>query len=90
MKMKTKTKTTKPKRPSIMRLFYIGERFYYDSGTAMGAYYEVGTNRRFEPTSIASFIERGRKILIKPASKSEIAWANKNLLSIRKELVGNV
>lgn len=90
-----KSKKTKSRR--AVRIFYIGEQFYYDSATMMGSYYEVGTYKRFDPHGIAKVVNRGRKVLIKSASKREMAWAHKNLASIidgaltkRKELVSNV
>lgn len=60
-------------------LIFIGEEFYVKSGTKMSSLYTARTWIRWDWSMVQIALHRGDKIIIRPAKKMEMAFAN-NLL----------
>ena len=66
-----------------MKLIYIGERFYFDSGGVMSAiYYEDGD--RCDWGHVKMGLRDGRSVNIRPASDGEIESAELKLKEIKE------
>ncbi len=66
-------------------LFFVGRRYYLNSGTIMSWVYEVGFYARADWGMVERALAGGRQINIRPASQEELEWADKKLEAIRNE-----
>lgn len=75
-------KKTEPKK-EVFRAFYIGDNFYYKSGTMMSSIYlENGMRTDWGKVQIA--LKEGMEIQIRQATDSEMLWAYKELQKYKK------
>lgn len=72
------------------KLFYIGDNFYWNSGTSMSPIYEVDTGKRYDWGFVQGDLKKGKTVNIRPANKEELAWAENRLSLILKSRDENV
>lgn len=68
----------------MRRFIYIGQEFYYKSGTRMGSFLEVRGNR-YERAGIGDIeiaVRDGDEVHARPANKKEMEAANAELARI--------
>ena len=70
----------------MMELFYIGDRFYNESGTMMSCIYHVGTKFRSDWGKVNIALSRGESVHIRPATAEERAWADAKLIDTQAEM----
>lgn len=61
------------------KLFYIGDKFYSESGTMMSSLYEEGTRARYDWGFVNRDLRSGISVEIRPATEEELVWAEKKL-----------
>ena len=61
-----------------MEFFYVGDRFYRDSGTMMSSIYTTDF-RRAHWGQVEMALKEGQKVEIRPANKMEMTWAKEEL-----------
>jgi len=74
----------------IVNLFFIGSKFYNESGTIMGfIYHEEKTSKgdyfRSDWGKVELLLANGDKVHIRPATDKEMVWAYKHLDMYKKE-----
>jgi hypothetical protein len=72
-----------------MKLFFIGDKFYSESGTMMSSIYHVekttkGDHYRSDWGKVQIALESGEEVNIRPATDSEMLWAYKHLENYKK------
>jgi len=67
-----------------IELYYIGDGFYWDSGTSMSSIYVVDTHKRFDWGFVHVELSKGNRVHIRPATDAEMVRAYKELDEIRK------
>lgn len=72
------------------KLFYIGDNFYWNSGTSMSSIYEINTGVRYDWGYVQRDLSNGQTVNIRPANKEELAWAENRLNLIKKSRDENV
>lgn len=75
---------------NTINLFYIGDNFYWDSGTSMSPIYEVDTGKRYDWGFVQCDLKNGETVNIRPANEIELAWAENRLNLIKKSRDQNV
>lgn len=75
---------------NTINLFYIGDNFYWDSGTSMSSIYEIGTGVRYDWGFVQGDLRDGKTVNIRPANKEELAWAKNMAKKIRESRDQNV
>lgn len=58
-----------------VELFFIGDEFYFKSGTSMSSLYGVATKERWDWGFVSVALKDGREVHIRPATAEERAWA---------------
>lgn len=66
-----------------IELFFIGENFYWETGTIMSSIYEVRTYKRYDWGFVNRDLREGKKVNIRPATKEEMEWVNNNAKIIK-------
>lgn len=69
------------KRKTI-ELFHIGQDFYSKSNTWMSSIYHKDSKERCDWGKVQILLEDGYKVIIVPATKKEMDWAQKQLTEI--------
>lgn len=76
----------------MIRAIYIGDRFYWDSGTSMSSLVRItfdldGRMRghRFDWGDVTQALKRGEEVHIRPATASELRKAEETLEAMRAE-----
>ncbi len=68
-----------------LTVIYIGEKFYFESGTMMGKLYlEDGT--RYDWGKASLDLKAGKTLTIRPANELELAIAHRKLREIKEKL----
>ena len=70
-----------------MKVFFIGREFYTNSNTMMSPCYQDCGNGNYVRSGwgdIEMALERGETVTIKPANKTQKAWANQELINYLK------
>lgn len=68
----------------MIKLFYIGDEFYWESGTVMSSLYNVDTKERWDWGKVQLFIRsENNEVLIRPANEEEMKWAKNKLANIK-------
>ncbi len=68
-----------------IELFYIGDKYYFESGTRMSSIYRVDKVRT-DWGFVQILLDRGNTIEIRPATKEEVKWADGELKKCKKEM----
>jgi len=66
-----------------INLYFIGEGFYWESGTAMSSIYVEGTNERYDWGFVQVALAERKNVTIRPANAEEMKAAMDKLSSIR-------
>ena len=68
-----------------MNLVFVGNKFYRESGTVMSSIYQevAGKLSRANFGFVERALENGEEVHIRPANKSELAWAEKKLEELK-------
>jgi len=69
-----------------IELFFIGNEFYHSSGSKMSSIYVSGSYERFDWGFVNLLLQEGKCVYIRPASKEEIDWANKEIQQYLKPI----
>lgn len=64
--------------------FFIGNRFYSESGTMMSSIYKI-SRERYDFGSMERDLSAGCNIMIRPASEDELQWAKSELRKWRRK-----
>ena len=72
-----------------MNLFHIGRKFYHESGSAMSSISTVDTFERSDWDKVQIALENGETVTIRPATASEMQWAEIKLAE-KKEFWNNL
>lgn len=67
----------------IINLFYIGEIFYVKSRTMMSSIYTV-LGERYDWGFVRRALDEGKTVIIRPADKVEMKWANDKLNKLKR------
>jgi hypothetical protein len=67
----------------MIELIYIGERFYFDSGSAMSSIYTID-GQRYDWGFVKRDLANGLSVEIRPANRKEIEAAESRLEMIKK------
>lgn len=67
-----------------IELFYLGNRYYQESGSRIGEFYDTKGGRR-DWQFIRHCINKGESVVIRPANKAEIKIAENELAKLLKE-----
>ena len=70
---------------SETRLYYVGDHFYWRSGTMMSPIYQEGSNARYDWGFVARDLRDGKSIHIRQATPAEQAAADVRLAEIERE-----
>lgn len=70
-----------------MECIFIGDKFYWESGTLMSRVYEITSDgyERADWGSIQVALEKGKSVHIRPATEKEKVEFEKKLLEIKKD-----
>jgi len=72
----------------VVNVIFIGEKFYFESGTIMSSIYEL-TDNKYERTDwgkVQINLQKGVCVNIRPANEEELNVFNKQLDIIKDEL----
>lgn len=67
-------------------VFYFGDTYYWESGTMMGQLYTYNGDR-YDWGKLQNDVSSGVEVLVKPATKEMLAWANNKLKTHSKNKV---
>jgi hypothetical protein len=67
-----------------MELIYIGDHFYFESGTVMSSIYTID-GERYDWGFVSIALRSGKSVHIRPATKNELALYEKKLAALKKE-----
>ncbi len=72
-----------------INLFYIGDEFYGKSGTIMSPLYTTDY-KRYDWGFVNVALSNGNEVIIKPATKKQMAWAHAEFgkLSLKQKALG--
>jgi hypothetical protein len=79
MNANMKSDQKKTRRRPVLKVIYIGEKFYGDTDSLMSSVYEATTRERLHWGMITHYLKEGGKVVIRPANKKEMAWAYRTL-----------
>jgi len=65
-------------KPPDLKLFYAGEKFYWESGTMMSALYSED-GRRSDWGEVEQALKKGLTVLLRPATTDELAQLEERL-----------
>ena len=71
-----------------MQVIYVGDKYYFESGTIMSSVYQIddaGSFKRTDWGEIQEALKQEKEIHIRPATEIEILWADAMLLEILTE-----
>jgi hypothetical protein len=72
----------------MINLFYIGDDYYFNSGSIISCIYEVGTYKRYDWGLVNNALINMESINIRPADDKEIEWAKLKLKQVEERRKG--
>lgn len=78
--------TKKKKEEKVINLFFIGDKFYSESGSIMSSIYVKDSFTRYDWGFVSIALSEGITINITPATDAEMLWAYTKLAEAKKKL----